>query len=280
VTGSEPARTSSASTATAADTPLAPGARRLEGRVVLVTGAGTGFGAELATRAAAEGADVAVHYRSSLAGAQRTVERVEALGAKALLVQADIKTWDAVRQMADAVMDGFGRIDVLVNNVGDVANEQVSWRDLTEESLDRVLAVDVKGTLLCTHEIGSRMLDAGRGAIVNIGSTVVVRGSPRAPQYAAAKYAILGITKSYAKALAPAVRVNTFAPGFMQTEAIMARPDWQAGRGDELRQATPMQHVPRPEELAASALYLATDEAHHMTGVYMICDGGYNMVGA
>jgi hypothetical protein len=82
----------------------------------------------------------------------------------------------------------------------------MSWRDITEESIDHVLAVDVKGTLLCTQELGSRMLDAGGGAIINIGSTVVVRGSARAPQYAAAKYGILGITKSYAAAFAPTVR--------------------------------------------------------------------------
>ena len=75
----------------------------------------------------------------------------------------------------------------------------MSWRDITEESIDHVLAVNIKGTLLCTQEFGSRMLDAGGGCIINIGSTVVVRGSARAPQYAAAKYGILGITKSYAR---------------------------------------------------------------------------------
>ena len=92
---------------------------------------------------------------------------------------------------------------MLVNNVGDVSSEQMSWRDLTQEALDAVVDVDVKGTLLMTHEFGGRMLEQGHGNIINVGSTVIVRGSPRAPQYAAAKYAILGITKSYAKVLAP-----------------------------------------------------------------------------
>ena len=98
---------------------------------------------------------------------------------------------------------------------------------ITEESIDHVLAVDIKGTLLCTHEFGARMLEqAGGGAIVNVGSTVVVRGSARAPQYAAAKYGIIGLTKSYAQAFAPKVRVNTFAPGFIETEAMLNRQDW------------------------------------------------------
>lgn len=254
--------------------------RRFEGRTVLVTGAGTGFGAEIAVRAAREGADVAVHYNRSLAGAEKTVARIEALGRRAFTVQADISRWAEIEAMAERVFGEFGRLDVLVNNVGDVATEQMSWRGLTEQSLDRVLAVDVKGTLLCTHVFGSRMLDQGHGAIINIGSTVVVRGSARAPQYAAAKYGILGLTKSYAAAFAPTVRVNVFAPGFMETEATLAREDWRTGRREKLASMTPMGRIPAPEELAGTALFLATAEAGHMTGGFMIADGGYNMVGA
>ena len=253
---------------------------RFTDKTVLVTGAGTGFGAEIAVRAAQEGADVAVHYRGSRAGAERTAERVEALGRKAFLVQADISEHDQIRRMADEVWAHFGRVDVAVNNVGDVARDQMSWRDITEESIDHVLAVDIKGTLLCTHEFGDRMLAQGGGAIVNIGSTVVARGSARAPQYAAAKYGIIGLTKSYARAFAPTVRVNVFAPGFIETEATLGREDWKSGRGDQLRNETPMGRIPRPEELAGTALFLATEDASHMTGSFMVADGGYNMIGA
>jgi NAD(P)-dependent dehydrogenase (short-subunit alcohol dehydrogenase family) len=258
-----------------------PVPRRFEGRSVVVTGAGTGFGAEIAVRAAQEGARVVgVHYRSSKAGADRTAERVRAEGAEAVLLQADIVEWAQVSAMADAAFDQLGGVDVLVNNVGDVAREQMSWRDVTEESVDHVLAVDIKGTLACVHEFGRRMLDQGHGSIVNIGSTVIVRGSARAPQYAAAKYGLLGVTKSYAHAFAPTVRVNIFAPGFIETEATLGRADWKAGRGDQLRSMTPMGRIPGPQELAGAALFLATDDAHHMTGAYMVADGGYNMVGA
>ena len=263
--------------------PLAPLPipRRFEGRSVVVTGAGTGFGAEIAVRAAQEGArTVGVHYRSSVEGAKRTADRVSAEGSTPVLLQADIVDWGQVKALADAAFERLGGVDVLVNNVGDVARDQMSWRDITEESIDHVLSVDIKGTLLCVHEFGARMLDQGHGAIVNIGSTVIVRGSARAPQYAAAKYGLLGLTKSYAHALAPAVRVNVFAPGFIETEATLRRQDWQSGRGDQLRSLTPMNRIPGPAELAGTALFLATDDASHMTGGYMVADGGYNMTGA
>jgi NAD(P)-dependent dehydrogenase (short-subunit alcohol dehydrogenase family) len=253
---------------------------RFAGKSVLVTGAGTGFGAEIAFRAAEEGARVGVHYNKSKDGAEQTAERIRAIGGEAFVVQADISTWDAIKDLATATFTEFDGLDVLVNNVGDVATEQMSWRELTQEGLDRVIDVDIKGTLLCTHEFGSRMLEQGHGAIVNIGSTVVVRGSARAPQYAAAKYGILGITKSYAAAFAPTVRVNTFAPGFMETGATLTRADWKGGRREKLISQTPMGQIPPPDAVAGTALFLATDEASHITGSYMLADGGFNMVGA
>jgi 3-oxoacyl-[acyl-carrier protein] reductase len=255
--------------------------QRFAGRTVMVTGAGTGYGAEIAVRAAQEGAStVVVHYRSSSAGAEQTAERVRTEGAQALLVQGDIISWDDIKRMASTVDSELGHLDALINNVGDMASEQESWRDITEELIDHTLAVDIKGTMLMIHEFGTRMLERERGAIVNIGSTVIVRGSPRAPQYAAGKYGVVGLTKSYAKAFAPHVRVNTFAPGFMKTERVLNRADWKAGRGDQLARDTPAGRIPEPEELAATALFLASDEAAHITGSYMICDGGYSMLGA
>ena len=166
---------------------------------------------------------------------------VRELGCDAISVQGDIAVWEDVRRISEEAVGHFGRIDVLVNNVGDMAASQMSWRELTPESVDHTLDLDIKGTLFMTHEVGRRMLDDQRsGAIVNIGSRVVVEGSPRAPQYAAAKYAIIGITKSYAHALAPHVRVNTLGPGF----------------------------------------FLASDDSRHITGAFLLFDGGHSMVGA
>lgn len=246
----------------------------------MVTGAGTGFGRVLALEAAREGARVVVHYNRSADGAQETAELIREMGSDACVVQADLSSCSAIHQLADRVFDEVGRLDGLVNSAGDMAREQVSWREVSEDVIDRVLAIDIKGTMMMIHDFGTRMLTQGRGAIVNIGSTVVVRGSPRAPQYAAAKYALIGLTKSYARALAPAVRVNTYAPGFMETEALLQRHDWRSGRREDVISMTPMARIPRPEELAPSALFLASDEAAHMTGVFLMCDGGYNMCGA
>jgi 3-oxoacyl-[acyl-carrier protein] reductase len=255
--------------------------RRFDGKTFMVTGAGTGFGAALSLRAAQEGAaTVIVHYRSSAGGAERTAERVRDAGAEALVVQGDITSWADIQRMAAWGFEDGGGIDVLMNNVGDMASGQASWTEVTEEAIDHVLAVDIKGTMLMVHEFGQRMVQRGGGAIVNVGSTVIVRGSPRAPKDAAGKYGLLGVTKSYARALAPTVRVNTFAPGSMETEALLARPEWQAGRRDVVLSATPAGKIPKPEDMTGAALFLASEDAHHITGSYMIADGGYSMLGA
>ena len=254
---------------------------RFEGRVALVTGAGTGFGTAIAEALAAEGADVAVHYRSSAAGAEETAGRIRALGRQATTFQADIGKWEDVQRMGEEVVEHFGRVDVLINNVGDMAANQMSWRELTPEAIDHTLAVDIKGTMLMTHEFGRRMLDDQQsGVIVNIGSRVVVEGSPRAPQYAAAKYAIIGITKSYARALAPHVRVNTLGPGFVETEALINREDWKSGRREQVLAQTPLNRIPKPSDIVPPVLFLASEDSRHITGGFLLCDGGHSMVGA
>lgn len=254
---------------------------RLEGRIALVTGAGKGFGVAIAEGLAREGADVAVHYRSSKEGAEATAARVRELGREAATVQGDISSWNDVRRMVREVVERFGRIDVLVNNVGDMAAQQMSWRELGEAALQHTLDVDIKGTLAMTHEFGRHMLDEQQGGvIVNIGSRVVVEGSPRAPQYAAAKYAILGISKSYAHALAPHVRVNTLGPGFVETEALINRHDWKTGRREAVLARTPLKRIPKPEDIVPPVIFLASDDSRHITGGFLLCDGGHSMVGA
>jgi 3-oxoacyl-[acyl-carrier protein] reductase len=253
---------------------------RLEGRFALVTGAGRGLGSVIALGLAREGAHVAVHYRRSVEGAEAVARSIRELGRESFTVQGNIASWDDVRRMVDEVFRRFGRLDILVNNAGDMAADQMSWRDLREEVLDRILLVDVKGTQLMIHEVGVRMLEQGGGAIVNIGSRVVVTGSPRAPQYAAAKYAILGLTKSYARALAPTVRVNAVGPGFVETEATLGREDWRSGRREEILSQTPLRRIAKPEDVVPAVVFLASEDARHITGVFLLCDGGMSMVGA
>jgi len=246
----------------------------------MVTGAGRGFGAVLAHAFAAEGADVVVHYNSSSTGAEEVARAIGRMGLRAITVKADISSLAEVRRACAEAYAAFGRVDVLVNNVGDMAIDQKSWRELDEKVIDHTLAVDIKGTMFMTHEIGSRMMDADGGAIVNIGSQVVIAGSPRAPQYAAAKYGVIGITKSYARALAPKVRVNTLGAAFMETEALKNRHDWKSGRREEVLRQTPLARIATPEDMVGPVLFLAGDESRHMTGQFMLCNGGLAMVGA
>jgi 3-oxoacyl-[acyl-carrier protein] reductase len=256
-------------------------ATRFQDKTVLVTGSGRGFGAVLARAFAREGANVVVHYHTSSAGAQETADAVRALGRRALLVRGDIASLDDVRQLTAQAFEAFGHVDVLVNNVGDMASDQTSWRELDEKVVDHTLAVDIKGTMFMMHEVGSRMLDSGRGgAIVNIGSQVVIAGSPRAPQYAAAKYGVIGLTKSYARALAPLVRVNTLGAAFMETEALKNRHDWKTGRREEVLRQTPLGRIAAPEDMVGPTLFLAAEDSRHMTGQFLLCNGGLAMVGA
>jgi 3-oxoacyl-[acyl-carrier protein] reductase len=246
---------------------------RLEGRRALVTGAGRGLGRALALGLAREGADVIVHYNRSREGAERVAGEIEQLGRRASTVQADITQLEQVEAMAERC----GAIDVLVNNVGDAAPEQLSWRELDEGLIDRVLLTDVKGTMLVIHEVGRRM---AAGAIVSVCSNVVVTGSPRAPQYAASKYGVIGLTKSYAAAFAPNVRVNALGPGFIETETTLAREDWRSGRREEVLASTPLRRIPAPEDIVAPIVFLACDDSAHLTGAFLVYDGGFSMLGA
>jgi 3-oxoacyl-[acyl-carrier protein] reductase len=253
---------------------------RFDGQKVLVTGSGRGFGAVLALAFAKEGADCLVHYRNSVAGAEETAAKIRQLGRKTMLVQGDISVHADVVNIADTAFRNFGGIDILVNNVGDMAVDQKSWREFDPQVIEHTLKVDIMGTMFMTHEVGLRMLDGDGGVIVNIGSQVVIKGSPRAPAYAAGKYGVMGVTKSYARALAPKVRVNTLGSAFMETEAIKKRYDWQHGRREEILKETVVGRLAQPEDMVGPVLFLASEDAAFVTGQYLLANGGINMVGA
>lgn len=258
-----------------------PPGRRLQDKVVVVTGASRGFGKLIALAAAEEGAHIAATYVKNKDMAEEVANVVRKSGRKAMAARCDIAKLDDVRALADAVWNEFGRCDVLVNNAGETAADKMSWRDLREPTIDHILNMDIKGTMFCTHEFGQRMLDLQKaGNIVNIGSNVISTGSPRAPEYAAAKYGILGITKSYALALAPYVRVNFAGPGWMDTQSLREREDWTPERRKFLVNNTPLRAVGDPINLVPVVLFLASQDSLHMTGNTVICDGGFSMPGA
>jgi 3-oxoacyl-[acyl-carrier protein] reductase len=251
-----------------------------EGKKVLVTGSGRGFGQVLALAFAKAGADIVVHYNSLAAGAEETAEQIRKLGRQAVTAKGNIASLDDVKSITETSYNAFGHIDILINNVGDMALDQVSWREMDEKVVDHTLAVDIKGTMFMMHEVGSRMIEGDGGVIVNIGSQVVIAGSPRAPQYAAAKYGVIGLTKSYARALAPKVRVNTLGAAFMETEALKKRYDWTHGRREQVLSQTPLARIASPEDMVGPTIFLAGESSRHMTGQFMLCNGGLAMVGA
>jgi len=258
-----------------------PPGKRLNDLVVVVTGASRGFGKLIALAAAEEGAHVVATYVKNRDKADAVAASIRALGRRAMTFGCDIARLDDVRSCADAVWREFGRCDVLINNAGETAARKMSWRDLSEPVIDHILDMDIKGTMFCTHVFGERMLDQHKaGNIINIGSNVIATGSPRAPEYAAAKYGILGVTKSYALALAPYVRVNFAAPGYMDTESLKERTDWTAGRRKFVVDNTPLRAIGDPTNLVPVVIFLASDDSLHMTGNTVTCDGGFSMPGA
>lgn len=257
-----------------------PPGMRLKDVNALVTGAGKGFGTLIARALAQEGANVVVAYNTSRDGAEKLSTEIESMGRKSMIAKVDITKWSEVKSMTEKVWKEFGPLDLLVNNSGDVSNKQMSWRDITEEAIDQTLAVDIKGTLYMIHEVGSRMLQQKHGTIVNVASNVIVTGSPRAPQYAASKYGVIGLTKSYALAFAPWVRINAACPGYMDTETTTRRPDWTPQRRKWVVDHTALKRIGKPEHIVPIVLFLASDDSIHMTGNIVIADGGFSMPGA
>jgi 3-oxoacyl-[acyl-carrier protein] reductase len=257
-----------------------PQGMRFQGMKVMVTGAGRGFGSLIALALAREGADVAVCYNTSKEGAAKVSDEIKEMGRSSVAVKMDITNWVEVKNVVQKLWTDFGPLDILVNNSGDVSNKQMSWRQITEEAIDQTLAVDIKGTLFVTHEVGSRMLERKLGTIVNVASNVIVTGSPRAPQYAASKYGVIGLTKSYALAFSPWVRVNAACPGYMDTQTTTSRQDWTPERRKWIVDHTALKRIGKPEHIVPIVLFLASDDSIHMTGNIVIADGGFSMPGA
>jgi len=244
----------------------------LEGRVALITGGGTGIGRATGLALAHGGCHVAVNYSRSKAEAERTVKDVEALGVKAFAVQADVSDDASVKNMVEAVHSRLGRLDILVNNAGYTQFVPLEDLDgLTDEIWSRVLDVNVLGTFYCTRAAVPYLKRAGTQdpCVVNVASIAGMTAAGSSIAYCASKAAIISMTKTLARSLAPAIRVNAVSPGFVDTR-------WVAG-WDEFRQvnaeATPMKRIARPEDIAEVIVSLA-GSAGFVTGQNVVVDGG------
>src|SRR2546428_7289587 len=247
----------------------------LTGKIVLVTGGSRGIGRAIALACAAAGADVAVTYKDNPAGAGETVERIRAAGRRAEALRADVAVAPALETLAADVKRAFGRVDAWINNAGaDIltgAGARASWT----EKLDRVLAVDLRGTVLASWAAVRLMREQPPGGvIVNMSWDHVLSGAMQgeyAQVFCAAKGGVLSFSRALARSVAPHIRVNVLGPGWVET-AYGAELD--AAAKARITEAIPLKRWARPEDVAHAAVYLASDAAGYVTGQMLVINGG------
>ena len=241
-------------------------AGRLEGRTALVTGGGRGIGRAICERFAAEGARVAVADIDE-AGVQRTAEGI---GAGSMALAVDVADSRSCHRAVRQAIDALGTLDVLVNNAGYLRHTTAF--DCTEDDWDRMMDINLKGSFFCAQAALPHMRDRRQGAILNLSSLAAKTGGvAAAPPYGAAKAGVSALTLHLARVMAPyGVRVNALAPGIIDTD--MTRDP--SGAHAELAKRIPLGSRGRAEDVANLALFLASDEASHITGEIVDVNGG------
>jgi 3-oxoacyl-[acyl-carrier protein] reductase len=246
---------------------------RLDGRIAVVTGASSGIGQAIALACAAEGADVVVNYRHSADQARNVAARITQAGRRAIAVGADVSRQSDVERLVAETLRAFGTVHVWVNNAGcDIlTGDAAAWPE--EEKWDRVMAVDLKGTWLCSRAAAQVMAASGQGAIVNMSWDHVLSGlgNPTAAIYAAAKGGIQALSRCLAREFAPRVRVNVVAPGWIKTRWAETVDE---ARNQAVVQSTPLARWGRPDDVAAAVLFLASAESSFVTGETILVGGG------
>ena len=248
----------------------------LDGKSALITGGGGGIGRVTALAFAREGARVAVADFVEDA-ARETVGLVNAAGGQAISLSGDVSRDADVREMITAVVGAYGRLDCAFNNagvagwhVGSVNQKTAEW---SEESFDRMIAVNLKGVWLCLRAEINQMLTQGGGAIVNTASIAGLAGLPNAAAYVAAKHGVVGLTKTAALEYAEAnIRVNAVCPGYIRTP--MTEPSMRL-RGEAILAQTPLKRMGNPEEIAEMVVWLCSERASYVSGVAYNVDGGW-----
>jgi 3-oxoacyl-[acyl-carrier protein] reductase len=243
----------------------------LAGRVVLVTGGSRGIGAEVAAKAAREGATIAVHYHRSAEGARSTVERARAAGAAAESFSADLADGAAAEGLIARVIERFGRIDGLVNNAG---RTQVGpFLEIPPEEWEAVLRTDLTAAFHTSRATLPSMVERGSGAIVNVASRLGQMGITETAAYSAAKAGLIGLTRALAREFGPkGIRINAVAPGVTITEMTTDLVDSEAGRA-RLRDM-PLGRFGRADEVAEAVVFLLSDRASLFLGQTLNPNGG------
>jgi 3-oxoacyl-[acyl-carrier protein] reductase len=248
--------------------------KRLDGKVAIVTGSSRGIGKAIAERFAAEGARVTVNWVSNEREAQEVVDTINAGGGEALSVRADVSSAADVKNLVRATIDRFGRIDILVNNAGVMVTKSVM--DTTEDEWDRTIDVNLKGAYLCSKEVVPFMLrqEAGKIIMMSSNSGLYHPSAMRFTEYVTSKAGMNGLTKALALALGPHITVNAICPGWIKTDMV-------EGTDPEVEKKilaeTALGRWGTPDEVASSAVFLASKEADFITGELLIVAGGRGM---
>jgi 3-oxoacyl-[acyl-carrier protein] reductase len=242
---------------------------RLQGKVAIITGSARGIGKATAVKFVQEGAKVVI---ADIVPDQvnETVEEIKSMGYEAVGVKVDVSNKDDIDNMIKTAVDNFGKIDCLINNAGITADNTLL--KMTEEEWDRVININLKGVFNCGQAAAKFMADQGYGVILNASSVVGIYGNFGQTNYAAAKWGVIGMTKSWAKELGKkGIRVNAVAPGFILTPMTEKMPEKVL---DMMKDKAPLKSLGLPEDIANAYAFLASDEARFITGTVLSVDGG------